>query len=104
MSFARIKIAMLLKHQNFEGRIFMEKNFAENDLIIFSDGLKVLVLGSYDYKEKLFILVKKVNETETIAVGDAFFLEVIKEKNGFKCEYVEDAGKIYALMSEMSIP
>ena len=81
----------------------MRSNFYEGELIVFSDGLKVLVLQSFDYKGKTYIYVKRVNETETIAIGDAFFLELITDNYDFECKYVKNAEQIYALMSEMKM-
>lgn len=81
----------------------MRSNFYEGELIVFSDGLKVLVLQSFDYEGKAYIYVKRVNETETIAIGDAFFLELITDNDDFECKYVKNAEHIYALMSEMKM-
>ena len=87
----------------------MHSEINTNDLITFSDGLKVLVMGKYVYEElehknAEYLLVKQVNETETIALGDAFFLEVIEDDIGFSCEYVTNPERIYSLMSRMGIP
>lgn len=81
----------------------MQRNFYEGELIVFSDGLKVLVLNAFDYKGKKYIYVKRVNETETIAIGDAFFLEINNDNEDFGCRYVKNAEQIYALMTEMKM-
>lgn len=81
----------------------MRSNFYEGELIVFSDGLKVLILRAFDYKGAKYIYVKRVNEKETIAIGDAFFLEIINDNGEFECEYVKNAEQIYALMSELKM-
>lgn len=77
-----------------------------DDLITFSDGLKVLVMGKYEYGESEhdkaeYLLVKQVNETETMTIGNAFFLKINRVGNAedFDCEYIRDDKLIYALMS-----
>lgn len=81
----------------------MRGNFYEGELIVFSDGLKVLVLKAFVYKGSKYIYGKRVNEMETIAIGDAFFLEIVNDNEDFKCKYIKDAEQIYALMSEMKL-
>lgn len=73
----------------------------ENDLVAFSDGLKVLVMEIYKYENEDYLLVKQVNSSETITIGNAFFLKVVNGKNDFECEYVEDDDLIYSLMDKM---
>ncbi len=79
-----------------------------NDLITFSDGLKVLIKGKYEYGDQKYekaeyLLVKQVNETETMTIGTPFFLRINKAENAdsFDCEYIKDDKLIYALMGVM---
>ena len=81
----------------------MRNSFYEGELIVFSDGLKVLVLKAFGYKGAKYIYGKRVNKKETIAIGDAFFLEVVNDNEDLECKYVNDAAQIYALMSEMKL-
>ena len=76
----------------------MQTEINISDLITFSDDLKVLVIGVYVYEDDTYLLVKRVNETETITIGDSFFLKVQRDENELECEYVRDDFLIYSLM------
>ncbi len=73
----------------------------ENDLVTFSDGLKVLIMEKYHYDNDEYLLVKQVNSAETITIGKSFFLKVISSEEGVECEYVKDDELIYSLMDQM---
>lgn len=76
----------------------MRSDISISDLLSFSDGLKVLVMGIYEYERDSYLLVKRVNETETITIGSSFFLKVKNNKDTLECEYVKDDSLIYCLM------
>lgn len=69
-----------------------------SDLIKLSDDLKVLVIGIYEYENENYLLVRRVNDMETITIGDSFFLKILDNSKEIECEYVGDDSLIYSLM------
>lgn len=70
-----------------------------SDLIVFSDGLKVLVMGVYQYEKETYLLVRRVNEAETITEGNSFFLKVLSEPDNIECVFVDDEETVLSLMN-----